>query len=424
MAEKKKKKHYSGIGGQAVLEGVMMKNGDRYAVAVRKPDGAIEVKKEAYAGIWGQKAMAKVPFVRGIFNFVDSLVLGMRTLTWSAEFYEEEPETEEKGSAKTRALSERLMTGLTVVFSLLMAVGIFIVLPYFISTLFSSYVRNASLLTILEGILRILIFLGYVLAISAMKDIRRVYMYHGAEHKCINCLERGRELTVKNVRKSSRQHRRCGTSFLLFVMLVSVILFMFIRVSDPIQRLLIRLALIPVIAGISYEIIRLAGRSDNILVRVVSAPGMLLQRLTTREPDDDMIEVAIASVEAVFDWKTFLKEEFGYDVEAWKQQKKDGKSGARQTEDQMREARQEMDDAMQKASERLRAARDAVRQTGRIPVEEILQQDELLPQTGRLPAEELARQTEDSLRQTERIPKDETGQQAETSDFGSDGEKS
>ncbi len=371
MAEKKKKKHYSGIGGQAVLEGVMMKNGDRYAVAVRKPDGAIEVKTEEHTGVWGQKAMAKVPFVRGIFNFVDSLVLGMRTLTWSAEFYEEEPKAEEKAPGKAKALSERLVTGLTVVFSLLMAVGIFIVLPYLISGLFSSYVRNASLLAILEGVLRILIFLGYVLAISAMKDIRRVYMYHGAEHKCINCLEKGRELTVKNVRKSSRQHRRCGTSFLLFVMLISVILFMFIRVSDPVQRLALRLALIPVIAGISYEIIRLAGRYDNILVRIISAPGMLLQRLTTREPDDDMIEVAIASVEAVFDWKAFLREEFGYDIDAWKQQRKDGKNGVREAEDQMQRARQEMDDAVQKASERLRAAGEAIRRTGRIPVEEI-----------------------------------------------------
>ncbi len=390
MAKKTRKKHYSGIGGQAVLEGVMMKNGDRYAVAVRKPDRTIEVKTENYAGIRGQKAVAGIPFVRGVFNFVDSLVLGMRTLSWSAEFYEEEPGTEKdaagKGAAKNAASkgAEGLMTGLTVAFSLLLAIGIFILLPYFLSTLFSAYVRNASLLAILEGILRILIFLGYVLLISAMKDIRRVYMYHGAEHKCINCLERGRELTVKNVRKSSRQHRRCGTSFLLFVMLVSVILFMFIRVSDPVQRLLIRVALIPVVAGISYEIIRLAGRSDNILVRIISAPGMLLQRLTTREPDDGMIEVAIASVEAVFDWKEFLKEEFGYDIDAWKQEKKDGKDSVREAADQMREARQEMDEAMQKATERLRAAREAAQaaqRTGRIPAEEIAQEAKETAQT-------------------------------------------
>lgn len=326
---KKKAKCYSGIGGQAVLEGVMMKNKDRYAVAVRKPDGSIEVKTEEYKGIWGEKKVSQIPFVRGVFNFIDSLVLGMKTLTWSAEFYEEEdPKKEETNTDRkldrvSGGNSDKIVMGATVAFSIVMAVAIFIVLPYFISTFFSAYILNASLLAILEGVLRILIFVGYVAAISAMKDIRRVYMYHGAEHKCINCLERGRELTVKNVRKSSRQHKRCGTSFLLFVMVVSVILFMFIRVTNPVMRLLLRIALVPVIAGISYEIIRLAGRSENVLIRMISAPGMWLQRLTTREPDDDMIEVAIASVEAVFDWKAYLKETFGYDIDAWEKKEKE-----------------------------------------------------------------------------------------------------
>ncbi len=325
--KKKKTKCYSGIGGQAVLEGVMMKNKDRYAVAVRKTDGQIEVMAEDYEGIRGAKKVAEIPFLRGVFNFVDSLVLGMKTLTWSAGFFEEEEggkeesETDKKIEKAVGDSGEKLVMGATVVFSIVMAVAIFIVLPYFLSLLLSSYVRNASLLAIFEGILRILIFVGYVAAISAMKDIRRVYMYHGAEHKCINCIERGRELTVKNVRKSSRLHKRCGTSFLLFVMVVSVVLFMFIRVGNPVLRLLLRLALVPVIAGLSYEIIRLAGRTDNLLVRLISAPGMWLQRLTTREPDDSMIEVAIASVEAVFDWKAYLKETFGYDVDAWEEEK-------------------------------------------------------------------------------------------------------
>lgn len=327
--KRKKKKCYCGIGGQAVLEGVMMKNSDRYAVAVRKPDGTIEVKTEDYTGIWGEKKVSKIPFIRGIFNFVDSLVLGMKTLTWSAEFYEEEEpkkesdETAENPKKTVSGISEKLVMGATVAFSIVMAVAIFIMLPYFLSMLFSSYIRNASLLAILEGVLRILIFLGYIAAISAMKDIRRVYMYHGAEHKCINCIERGRELTVKNVRRSSRQHRRCGTSFLLFVMVVSVILFMFIRVDNAALRLLLRLALVPVIAGISYEIIRLAGKSENLLVRIISAPGMWLQKLTTREPDDSMIEVAIASVEAVFDWKAYLKDTFGYDIDAWERKERE-----------------------------------------------------------------------------------------------------
>ena len=325
--KKKKTKCYSGIGGQAVLEGVMMKNKDRYAVAVRKTDGQIEVMAEDYEGIRGAKKVAEIPFLRGVFNFVDSLVLGMKTLTWSAGFFEEEEggkeesETDKKIEKAVGDSGEKLVMGATVVFSIVMAVAIFIVLPYFLSLLLSSYVRNASLLAIFEGILRILIFVGYVAAISAMKDIQRVFMYHGAEHKCINCIERGRELTVKNVRKSSRLHKRCGTSFLLFVMVVSVVLFMFIRVGNPVLRLLLRLALVPVIAGLSYEIIRLAGRTDNLLVRLISAPGMWLQRLTTREPDDSMIEVAIASVEAVFDWKAYLKETFGYDVDAWEEEK-------------------------------------------------------------------------------------------------------
>lgn len=392
--KKKKKKCYCGIGGQAVLEGVMMKNNDRYAVAVRKPDGTIEVKTEDYQGIWGAKKVAKIPFVRGVFNFIDSLVLGMKTLTWSAEFYEdEEPEkgkkkaeaagtdgengvgnggNEENGDVKKQSgkAGEKLVMGATVAFSIVMAVAIFIVLPYFISTLFSSYIRNASLLAILEGVLRILIFLGYVAAISAMQDIRRVYMYHGAEHKCINCIERGRELTVKNVRKSSRLHRRCGTSFLLFVMVVSVILFMFIRVSNPVLRLVLRLALVPVIAGISYEIIRLAGRSENTFVRIISAPGMWLQRLTTREPDDSMIEVAIASVEAVFDWKEYLRDTFGYDIDAWEKKEREEEAQAAEDEEAQQRAADRSEAVEKAAKERLSARKKEVERAAENAAEE------------------------------------------------------
>lgn len=311
--------HYCGIGGQAVLEGVMMKNKDAYAVAVRRPDGKIEIKKETYTDKSDGSKWKQLPFIRGVFNFVDSLVLGMKCLTYSASFYEEEEEEEtalDKVGAKLFGeKAEDVLMGCTVAFSILLAVGIFMVLPYFLAGILAKYVANDTLLALFEGILRLLIFLLYVVLISLMKDIRRVYQYHGAEHKCINCIEKGRVLNVENVRKSSRQHKRCGTSFLLFVMLVSVILFFFIRVEQPALRLIIRLLLIPVIAGISYEIIRLAGRSDNILVRIISAPGLWLQRLTTKEPDDDMIEVAIASVEAVFDWKAYFKSEFQYDVD-------------------------------------------------------------------------------------------------------------
>lgn len=317
---KRRKAVYSGIGGQAVLEGVMMKNNDRYAVAVRKPDGEIDVQVEEYKGICSQYRITKVPFIRGIFAFADSLVLGMRVTMHSASFYEEE-DPAAGGGRLEKALGSKaddIMMGLTVAISVIIAVSLFMLLPFLVSDLLAGYIRNDSLIAILEGVVRIAIFIGYIAAISLMKDIRRLYMYHGAEHKCINCIERGRPLTVKDVMRSSRQHKRCGTSFLLFVVLVSVIVFFFIRVDNFAVKLLLRVALIPVIAGISYEIIRLAGRSDNLFVRIISAPGMLMQRLTTREPDEEMVRVAIASVEAVFDWKAYLAETFGYEInDSW-----------------------------------------------------------------------------------------------------------
>lgn len=307
----------SGIGGQAVIEGVMMKNQDLYAVAVRKPDGNIEIDTEEYHGILHGSRIKKIPFVRGVFNFVDSLILGMRTLTYSASFYEDDGAAETKTDKVMGKVfgekAEKVMMGFTVALSIVLAVAIFMILPYFLSSLFEKYVRNTSLLALIEGVIRIAIFLLYVVAISLMQDIKRVYMYHGAEHKCINCIEHGHVLNVHNVKRSSRLHRRCGTSFLLIVMIVSVVLFILIRVENPVMRLGLRLLLIPVIAGISYEIIRLAGRSENPIVKLISAPGLALQKLTTKEPDDEMIEVAIRSVEAVFDWKSFLGEHFDYE---------------------------------------------------------------------------------------------------------------
>lgn len=311
----KKGNHYCGIGGQAVLEGVMMKNKDRYAVAVRKPDGNIAVEVEKYTGLAKEHKLSSLPFVRGVFNFVDSLVLGTKVLNFSASFYEEEEEQTRFDKALDRILGgkgEKILSAVVTVFSLALAIGMFVVLPYFISSYFEGFIRNHSLVMIIEGLVRIAIFLIYVAGISLMKDIRRLYQYHGAEHKCINCIERGRELNVGNVSRSSRLHKRCGTSFIFFVMIVSIVLFFFIRVDNVAERVLLRVLLMPVVAGISYELIRLAGRSNNILIRILSAPGMLIQRLTTKEPDKDMIEVAIASVEAVFDWRTYLKENFGY----------------------------------------------------------------------------------------------------------------
>lgn len=314
---KKKHSHYSGIGGQAVLEGVMMKNKEKYAVAIRKPNGEIEVELENHQVVGGNSVFKNLPFIRGIFNFIDSMVLGTRCLNFSAEFYEDEEEQETKFdkflNKITGGKAEKVLSAFVVAFSVILAVAIFIVLPYFITSLFKAYVRSSILMTIIEGCIRILIFLLYVVGISAMKDIKRLYMYHGAEHKCINCIERGKPLTVRNVMRSSRLHKRCGTSFMFFVLFISIILFFFIQVSNPVLKIVLRILLIPVIAGISYEIIRLAGRSDNIFIKILSAPGMAIQKLTTKEPTKDMVEVGIASVEAVFDWKKFLIEEFNYD---------------------------------------------------------------------------------------------------------------
>ena len=289
----------------------MMKNKSQYSVAVRKPDGEIEVQVKEHEGIGGGHVWAKLPLIRGVVNFVDSLMPGMETLTFSAGFYEEEEEQEPGGLEKFLLKlfgekAEKVVMGCTVAFSIVMAVAIFMILPYVISGFFREYIVSNTLLAIVEGGIRLGLFVLYVVLISSMKDIRRVYMYHGAEHKCINCIERGRDLNVKNVRKSSRYHARCGTSFLFIVMIISIVFFIFIRVESPVLRVLFRILLIPVIAGVSYEFIRLAGRSENPLVKLLSLPGKGMQMLTTKEPEDDMIEVAIAAVEAVFDWKTFL----------------------------------------------------------------------------------------------------------------------
>ncbi len=313
---KKYTDHYSGIGGQAVIEGIMMKNKDKYSVAVRTPDGEINVMLEEYASFAPVAVLNRIPFIRGIFSFIDSLILGTRTLNYSASFYEDEDDRSSKRDSKSAETANKVVSAITVIISLVIAVGLFMLLPYFLSQLIRRWIIDDTLLAVIEGLIRIVIFVLYLVAISCMKDIRRVFMYHGAEHKCINCIERGLPLTIENVAGSSRQHKRCGTSFLFFVVFVSIILFVFIRVNDPVMRVVLRILLIPVIAGISYEIIRLAGRSDNIIVRILSAPGLMLQKLTTREPDDEMIEVAIVAVDAVFDWRGYLMEEFGYDTEA------------------------------------------------------------------------------------------------------------
>ena len=314
---------YSGIGGQAVMEGVMMQNKDTYAVAVRRPDHEIDVKVSKRKNSKTLDVVRKIPILRGVVSFVDSLYLGMSTLMYSASFFEDEDDEgtlaskkkeeeltaeEKKKRAAKEKKQENAMLGGTVVLSIVIALALFFALPYFLSGLFKKVISSQMLIAFIEGVIRLAIFLGYIAIISLTPDIKRTFMYHGSEHKCINCIEHGLPLTVENVRKSSKHHKRCGTSFLLIVMLISILFFMFIRVDSKPLQLLLRLVLIPVIAGVSYEFIRLAGRYDNPVVNMLSVPGLLMQRMTTKEPDDEMIEVGIASVEAVFDWKKWQEE--------------------------------------------------------------------------------------------------------------------
>ena len=233
---------------------------------------------------------------------------------FSAEFIEDEEGEARELTADEAAKEEKkesLVMSLVMVLSIVLAIGIFMVLPYFLSGLLKKVITSRGILTILEGGIRVMIFLGYITLVSRMKDIQRTFMYHGAEHKCINCIEHGLDLNVENVRVSSRQHKRCGTSFLFFVMIVSIIFCFFITAESQVMRVILRIALMPLIAGVSYEIIRLAGNSDNPVVNLLSQPGLWVQNMTTKEPDDSMIEVAIQAVEAVFDWKEYQAENFG-----------------------------------------------------------------------------------------------------------------
>ena len=299
------------IGGQAVIEGVMMKNMDRYAVSVRKPDGKIETKVEECVSFAEKHPLFKLPILRGMVNFLESMVIGMQTLNYSASFYEDE---EEQTEGKTEQFLEKLLgekaekviMGIVLVFSLAISIGLFMILPYIASEAAGKLIHNEYGILLMEGVIRIAIFLGYIVLISQMEDIKRVFMYHGAEHKTINCLEAGVELTPENVDNYSRLHKRCGTSFIFIVMIISMVFFFFIRVDTIWLRIVLRLLFLPLVTGVSYEFIRLAGSSDHPLVQIFSKPGLALQKLTTKEPDHSMIEVAIASVEGVFDWREYL----------------------------------------------------------------------------------------------------------------------
>ena len=295
---------YSGIGGQAVIEGIMMMNRNDYAVAVRRPDGEIEIKKDKYESITTKAKILSLPFIRGVFRFADSMILGMKTLTYSASFFEDDEEEEPGRFEKflDRVFGEKLesvIMSIVMVLSFILAIGIFMILPLVIANFFKSFITSEHVMAVLEGVIRIAIFIAYIKLVSRMEDIRRTFMYHGAEHKCINCVEHGHPLTVENVRASSKEHKRCGTSFILIVMIISILFFMVIRIDNIGLRMLSRIILIPVIAGVSYEILQLAGRSNSKFMDLVSRPGMWMQGLTTTEPDDSMIECAIAAVTPV-----------------------------------------------------------------------------------------------------------------------------
>ncbi len=307
---------YCGIGGQALMEGVMMRNGRDYACAVRKTDGEIVYKKGEHTGIGGSPRLRQIPFIRGPFVFLDSMKLGLTTLNWSSSFFmEEEEDKSEKAEEKEKtekksSAADNAVMGASIVFAFALAIGLFLILPTALVRLFKTWISSPVWISLLEGVIRIGIFLLYLYLISLMKEIKRVFMYHGAEHKCINCIEAGLPLTVENVRKSTRYHKRCGTSFILFTLLVSIFVGIFLPKEPLLLRIGCKLLALPVVMSLSYEFIRLAGSTDNKIIGALSMPGLWLQRLTTREPSDDMIEVGMASVEAVFDWKDWEEKNF------------------------------------------------------------------------------------------------------------------
>lgn len=312
------KKCYSGIGGQAVIEGIMMKNNDDYSVAVRKSNGEIVVKKDKYLMLTQKYKLLGLPFIRGIFSMVDSLILGSKTLEYSASFFDDESGGESESkidkwlnehvNEKTMGIIMSIITVISVIFAIL----VFSVLPAAIGSLFKVITKTEShfLTAFVEGIVRIILFVLYIKLISRMEEIKRTFEYHGSEHKCINCIENGWDLTVENVLKASKEHKRCGTSFLVYVMVVSIFLFMFINPPTLMHKFISRIILIPVVAGVSYEVLRLAGKFDNKFVDAISRPGMWMQGLTTLEPDAKEVEVAIKAVEEVFDWRKFKEEHF------------------------------------------------------------------------------------------------------------------
>ena len=309
------KKKYSGIGGQAVLNGIMMRCRDEYSLAVRLDDGSIIVEKSKYEMLKDKYKIISFPFIRGIFAMVDSLILGTKTLGRSAELAVENEEIVETKfekflKEKFGKKGEDFLLGLITIVSFIIALMIFMLLPAGVGSLIRIFIKNRLIVSVAEGLFRIILFVFYIKLISFMPEINQTFMYHGSEHKCINCIESGLDLTVENVIKSSKEHKRCGTSFLVIVMMISIVFFMFIQIEDIKIKFLSRILLIPIVAAISYELLLFMGKFDNKFVDIISKPGIWMQGLTTKEPTEKQVEVAIRAVNEVFDWKKFIKDNF------------------------------------------------------------------------------------------------------------------
>lgn len=296
-------KHITSIGGQALIEGVMMRGPKDIAIAVRKPDNEIELKVEKLNTLAMRNKFFKIPFIRGVVGLVEAMTIGTKALMYSAEFFPDDEEISSKKSFTEKIFGDKaedVEITFAVIFSVLLSVGIFMILPTIITNFFKTMIENPIVLNLIEGVFRISIFLIYVVAVSKMEDIKRVFQYHGAEHKTIHCYENEEELTVENVKKYPILHARCGTSFLFMVMIVSILVLSFFGWPNPLKRFLVRILMFPVIAGISYEINRLIGKSSSKLAYYLSYPGLMIQKLATvKEPDGEQIEVAIASLKAV-----------------------------------------------------------------------------------------------------------------------------
>lgn len=306
-------KKYTSIGGQALIEGIMMRGKEDIAIAVRKPDGEIVLKKDPINPL-PNLAFLKWPIIRGSVALVSSMVIGIKALTYSAEFFEVEGESESESKfekwlyEKLGDKADNILVAISMVFAMVFAFGLFGVLPTVLTNFFKATIENRWILAAVEGVMKIVLFLSYLLLISNMKDVKRVFQYHGAEHKTIFCFESGLPLTVENVRKQGRLHPRCGTSFILFVLVISIMIFSVISWNSLLMRVVLKVILFPVVAGLSYELLKYAGKHDGPVIRALSYPGLMLQKLTTKEPDDRQIEVAIVAMKAVLKEEEIVEE--------------------------------------------------------------------------------------------------------------------